>query len=31
VFFSEPAGLARIACVGLIVLGIVGLKLLSPH
>ena len=31
VFFHEPAGLARIACVGLIVLGIVGLKLLSPH
>jgi quaternary ammonium compound-resistance protein SugE len=31
VFFHGPAGLARIACVGLIVLGIVGLKLLSPH
>ncbi|MEY3252455.1 MAG: hypothetical protein RL227_1428 [Pseudomonadota bacterium] len=31
VFFHEPAGLARIACVALIVLGIVGLKLLSPH
>ena len=30
-FFHEPAGLARIACVALIVLGIVGLKLLSPH
>jgi quaternary ammonium compound-resistance protein SugE len=31
VFFQEPAGLARLGCLGLIVLGIVGLKLLSPH
>jgi quaternary ammonium compound-resistance protein SugE len=31
VFFHEPAGLARLGCLGLIVLGIVGLKLLSPH
>ncbi|MGQ9366972.1 quaternary ammonium compound efflux SMR transporter SugE [Azospirillum sp. ST 5-10] len=28
---GEPAGLARLACIGLIVAGIVGLKLVSPH
>ena len=30
VLFQEPATLARLACVGLIVAGIVGLKLTSP-
>jgi quaternary ammonium compound-resistance protein SugE len=29
VLFGDPAGLARIACIGLIVAGIVGLKLAS--
>jgi quaternary ammonium compound-resistance protein SugE len=29
--FGETAGLARLACIGLIVAGIVGLKLVSPH
>ncbi|MDR3411388.1 MAG: quaternary ammonium compound efflux SMR transporter SugE [Formivibrio sp.] len=29
-FFSEPASIIRLACVGLIVAGIVGLKLFSP-
>ena len=28
--FNEPANLARIGCIGLIVCGILGLKLLSP-
>lgn len=28
-FFKEPAALARIACIGLIVAGIIGLKLTS--
>ena len=31
VLFSEPATLARFFFVGLIVIGIVGLKLASPH
>ena len=31
VLFGEPATLARLACVGLIVAGIVGLKLVSPE
>lgn len=30
VLFGEPASAARLACVGLIVAGIVGLKFLSP-
>jgi quaternary ammonium compound-resistance protein SugE len=30
VLFAEPAGVGRLACVGLIIAGIVGLKLLSP-
>jgi len=30
VLFSEPANAGRLACVGLIILGIVGLKLLTP-
>jgi quaternary ammonium compound-resistance protein SugE len=29
--FSEPADTIRLACIGLIVAGIVGLKLVSPH
>jgi quaternary ammonium compound-resistance protein SugE len=29
--FREPADLLRLLCIGLIVLGIVGLKLASPH
>jgi quaternary ammonium compound-resistance protein SugE len=29
--FGEPAGAARLACAGLIVAGILGLKLTSPH
>jgi len=29
--FSEPADTTRLACIGLIVAGIVGLKLVSPH
>jgi quaternary ammonium compound-resistance protein SugE len=29
VLFGDPAGIARIACIGLIVAGIVGLKLVS--
>lgn len=28
---NEPAGAARIACIAMIVLGIAGLKLLTPH
>jgi quaternary ammonium compound-resistance protein SugE len=28
---NEPAGAARLVCIGMIVLGIAGLKLLSPH
>lgn len=31
VLFGEPAHLGRLACVGLIVTGIAGLKLLAPH
>ena len=31
VLFGDPAGLTRIACIGLIVAGIVGLKLVTPH
>lgn len=30
ILFKEPATVARLACVGLIVSGIVGLKILSP-
>jgi len=30
VLFGEPASLARMACIGLIVAGILGLKLVSP-
>jgi quaternary ammonium compound-resistance protein SugE len=30
-FLGEPADPARLACIALIVAGIVGLKLLSPH
>ncbi len=29
--FGEPAGLLRLLCIGLILAGIVGLKLVSPH
>jgi quaternary ammonium compound-resistance protein SugE len=29
--FSEPADMIRLACIGLIVAGIVGLKLASPY
>ncbi len=29
--FGEPADALRLACIGLIVAGILGLKLLSPH
>ncbi len=29
-FFQEPANLARIACIGLVVAGIVGLQLQAP-
>jgi quaternary ammonium compound-resistance protein SugE len=29
--FGEPAGAARLCCIALIVAGILGLKLLSPH
>lgn len=31
VLFGEPASLARMVCIGLIVAGILGLKLVSPH
>lgn len=31
VLFGEPADLARLICIGLIVAGIIGLKLLSGH
>lgn len=31
VLFNEPATFARLFCVGLIVAGIAGLKILSPH
>lgn len=31
VLFGEGVSVARLACVGLIVAGIVGLKLVSPH
>jgi quaternary ammonium compound-resistance protein SugE len=30
VLFGEPAGLARLACIGLIVAGVVGLKIVTP-
>ena len=30
VLFNEPATLARLGCIGLIIAGIVGLKLVSP-
>jgi quaternary ammonium compound-resistance protein SugE len=29
--FGEPAGALRLACIGLIVVGIAGLKVLTPH
>lgn len=31
VLFAEPSDALRLACIGLIVAGIVGLKLVSPH
>ena len=31
VLFSEPADALRLACIGLVVAGIVGLKLVTPH
>lgn len=31
VMLDEPADVARLACIGMIVLGILGLKLLTPH
>ena len=31
VLFGEPAGALRLTCIGLIVAGIAGLKLLTPH
>ncbi len=31
VLFGEDANAARLACIGLIITGIVGLKLVSPH
>lgn len=31
ILFNEPRDLARVACIGLIVLGILGLKVLSSH
>lgn len=31
VLFGEPADALRVGCIGLIVAGIVGLKLLTPH
>ncbi|SEH30556.1 quaternary ammonium compound efflux SMR transporter SugE [Magnetospirillum fulvum] len=31
ILFGEPSDALRLACIGLIVAGIVGLKLLSPH
>jgi quaternary ammonium compound-resistance protein SugE len=31
VLFGDPAGVARVACIGLIVAGIVGLKLVTPE
>ncbi|QHI72279.1 DMT family transporter [Aminipila terrae] len=30
-FFKEPVDLVRFVCIGLIITGIVGLKLVSPH
>lgn len=30
ILFAEPANLSRLACLALIVIGVVGLKLLSP-
>ncbi|MBW8724432.1 MAG: quaternary ammonium compound efflux SMR transporter SugE [Inquilinus limosus] len=29
--FGDPANAARLACIGLIVAGIIGLKLVTPH
>jgi quaternary ammonium compound-resistance protein SugE len=29
--FGEPADLRRLACIGLVIAGIVGLKLVTPH
>lgn len=29
--FGDPANFARLACIGLIVAGIIGLKLVTPH
>jgi quaternary ammonium compound-resistance protein SugE len=31
VLFSEPADVVRLACIGLIVAGIIGLKLVTPY
>jgi quaternary ammonium compound-resistance protein SugE len=31
VFFGEDASMSRLACIGLIVVGIAGLKVVSPH
>ena len=31
VLFQEPIELRRLICIGLIVIGVVGLKLVSPH
>ncbi len=31
VLFKEPVDLIRLICIGLIIIGIVGLKLVSPH
>jgi quaternary ammonium compound-resistance protein SugE len=31
VFFQEPIEFRRLACIGLIIAGVVGLRLVSPH
>lgn len=31
VLFQEPLEVRRITCIGLIVIGVIGLKLVSPH
>ncbi|WP_416212482.1 DMT family transporter [Nostoc sp. ChiQUE01b] len=31
VLFQEPLEVRRISCIGLIVIGVIGLKLVSPH
>lgn len=31
ILFKEPFDIARLTCIGIIVVGIVGLKLVSPH